>query len=361
MKLGAFLMPLHPIDKNYSQTLREDREAVLLADELGFDEFFVGEHTTDIAENIPSCLAFIASVAYATKQIKMGSGTLNLPNSHPANIASNVAMVDQMLDGRFIMGVSPGGLPSDWEIFENFDKDRNAMFVECMDHVLALWAHDGPYNIQGQFWKLSTQRFTDKQMGVGSMVKPLQRPHPEIVCTALLPSSPGIEKAAARGWHPISANMLQLGSLQSHWSQYVKGSEAGGLPALRQDWRIARNIFVADDEQIAKAYGKGTQGPYAHYIRQLYTKLQRVGRLNTFKDSPQDPDEMITLDYVMDKLVIAGTVDSVSDQIIALHQRLGGFGTLLYAATDWVDPQLARRSMELMALQVMPKVRAQIQ
>ena len=64
MKLGFFTMPMHPPDRDYTQTLKEDREAVILADQLGFCEAFIGEHATDICESIPSCLAFIASVAF---------------------------------------------------------------------------------------------------------------------------------------------------------------------------------------------------------------------------------------------------------------------------------------------------------
>ena len=52
MKLATFMMPLHPPGKNYPQSLREDREAIILADELGYEEAYVGEHVTDAAENI---------------------------------------------------------------------------------------------------------------------------------------------------------------------------------------------------------------------------------------------------------------------------------------------------------------------
>ena len=68
MKLGFFTMPIHPVGKDWRQSLAEDREAFLLADELGFSEAYVGEHTTDKAENITSCIAFIAWLAAATKQ-----------------------------------------------------------------------------------------------------------------------------------------------------------------------------------------------------------------------------------------------------------------------------------------------------
>jgi alkanesulfonate monooxygenase SsuD/methylene tetrahydromethanopterin reductase-like flavin-dependent oxidoreductase (luciferase family) len=68
------------------------------------------------------------------------------------------------------------------------------------------------------------------------------------------------------------------------------------------------------------------------------------------------PDEAITLDYVLDRLVIAGTADSVVDQVLAFREQVGDFGTLVYAGHDWVDRTLGRRSMELMATEVMPRV-----
>ena len=64
-------MPIHPVDKDWRLSLKEDREAFLLADELGYSEAYVGEHVTDRAENITSCIAFIAWLAAATKQIRL--------------------------------------------------------------------------------------------------------------------------------------------------------------------------------------------------------------------------------------------------------------------------------------------------
>ena len=60
------------------------------------------------------------------------------------------------------------------------------------------------------------------------------------------------------------------------------------------------------------------------------------------------------------KLVLAGTVNSVVDQILAFREHVGDFGNLLYAGHDWMDPALAKRSMELFANEVMPKVNAAI-
>src|SRR4051812_47116057 len=138
MKLGFFTMPMHPPGREYRRTLEEDREAVLLADALGYREAYIGEHVSDRCESIPSCLSFIASLAHATRSIRLGSGTVNLPNRHPAEVAAHVAMIDQMLAGRFIFGIGPGGLRSDMEVMGNLDADRNAMFLESIEQILAL-------------------------------------------------------------------------------------------------------------------------------------------------------------------------------------------------------------------------------
>src|SRR5712671_5873468 len=189
MQLGYFTMPLHPPERDYTQTLKEDREAIILADRLGYAEAFVGEHVTDRAETITSCLVFIASLMRDTRRIKLGSGTVNLPNSHPAAVAAQVAMLDHLLEGRFLFGISPGGLRSDAEVFGNLDKDRTAMFVEAIDMVLKIWSSEAPYNLKGEFWTVSTQRTLDQAIGQGVMVRPYQLPHPPIVVTVVAPFS----------------------------------------------------------------------------------------------------------------------------------------------------------------------------
>src|ERR1700712_2255487 len=158
MNLGFFTMPIHPLEKDWRLSLKEDREAFLLADELGFTEAYVGEHVTDKAENITSCVTFLAWIAAATKKIRLGTGTVNMPNAHPAAVAASIAMLDHMLDGRFIFGISPGGLLSDAEAFGNLDADRNAMFLEAINFVLEIWKREPPYGLEGKYWTINIEK-----------------------------------------------------------------------------------------------------------------------------------------------------------------------------------------------------------
>jgi len=357
MKLGTFMMPLHPPGRKPWETLVEDREAILLADKLGYCEAFVGEHVTDLAENVTSCMMFLSSLVHETKQIMLGTGTVNMPNSHPAAIAAQVAMLDHMLKGRFIMGISPGGLMSDAEVFGNFGKDRNEMFLESINMVLEIWKNDGPYKLAGKHFNVTTEKTMIPEIGQGTILKPYQSPHPQIVVTAVAPFSKGVTEAAKRGWQPISANFLLPQWAASHWPKYVEGREAVGAKANPSEWRVAKSIFVADDEATAKRYGHSSEGPYHFYFKQLVRKLVGfAGRSNLFKADQSEPDSKITTEYVTEKLVLTGTVNSVVDQLLAFREQVGDFGTLLYPCHDWLDPKLAKRSMQLMAEEVMPRV-----
>ena len=358
MRLGTFMMPLHPPTRNAWETLAEDRAAILLADRLGYSEALVGEHITDLADNVTSSLMFLASVAHDTRSIVLGSGTVNMASSHPATIAAQVAMLDHILRGRFIMGVSPGALASDAEALGNLAKDRNEMFLESINMVLAIWQGEPPYRLAGKHFNVTTEKTAIPEIGQGVILKPYQKPHPRIVVTAVAPHSKGVTEAAKRGWTPLSANFLLPEWVRTHWPRYVEGREAVGARPDPADWRVAKSIFVADDDKVAKRYGHTAEGPYHFYFKQLIRKLVFVGRANVFKLDPSEPDESVTADAITPKLVIAGTVASVVDQLLAFREQIGDFGTLYYPCHDWVDPALGKRSMQLMAEEVMPRVNA---
>jgi len=95
---------------------------------------------------------------------------------------------------------------------------------------------------------------------------------------------------------------------QTHWPNYVQGKESVGETADTGDWRVARTVFVADDAAVAEAYGRSdARSPYRFYYSKMLTKMSRIGRLELFKSRPDQPDDDITLDHVLDELVITGT------------------------------------------------------
>ena len=174
------------------------------------------------------------------------------------------------------------------------------------------------------------------------------------VGTAVAPFSKGVSAMAERGWQPISGNFLLPKWAATHWPKYVEGCEKAGITPDYADWRVAKNICVADDQETARAYARDPGSPYVLYYSQLLTKMRAGGRLNLFKEDQNMPDDAVTLDYVLDRLVIHGDPQSVTDQILALREETGPFKHLVYAGHDWTDYDLGRRSMILMGEKVLP-------
>jgi len=275
---------------------------------------------------------------------------------HPAATAAEIAMVDTLLEGRFILGLGPGGLRSDAEIMETLDADRNAIFVEAVEHMIALWTQEPPYRLRGKRWSLTTERTWIPDLGQGAMLKPFQRPHPPIVVTAILPDSNGIAAAAARGWTPISANFVHPWVVKTHWPKYAEGCARAGREARGEDWRVAKSIFVANDDATVRRMTREPGNPFAYYFRNLLRKGQASRGTALFKHDPSVPDAALTDDYLVSQMLIAGTANEVADRLLAFRNEVGPFGRLLYCGHDWADAPAMRRSMELMAEKVLPQL-----
>jgi len=352
MNLGYFAFPVHPKNKDYKKLLREDQETIILADQLGFKEAFVGEHVTDEYERITSSLLFISTLINQTKNIKLGTGTVNLPNTHPLAVASSTTMLDHLSNGRIILGIGPGSLTSDMEAFGTLSKNRNEMFLESIEQILKIWNTKPPYKITGKYWNITTKKTFDKKISIGVFNKPLQKPHPEIVCTSLSRNMYSIKSLSQRGWNLISSNFLQAESLKFHHQGILDGNKKKAL----KNWRIARKIFVNPNKKIVENYVYSKNGPYYMTLVQIMKKLKKYNKLDILKKNPDDKKENLNPEKLLKDLVICGDSDSVAEKILDLRNKVGNFDTLTYVGIDWQNPVLAKKSMKLLGTKVIEKI-----
>lgn len=358
MRLGLFMMPLHPPERPMHETLAENTEKSLLADRLGFHELWIGEHFSASSEPIPSALMFMASLLPRTNLV-FATGVVNMPNHHPAIVAAEVAQFDHMAQGRFIFGIGPGGLASDWELFGNTDPAaRGRKMLAHMDTVLKIWSQDPPYDIEGA---RITQNIIP-EFGVGTMPKPYQRPHPPVAITARSVDSFGVRVAAERGWSVVSANFVAERIVEGHWNTLRTALEANGKQASGADWRVGRNFCIAatDAEAEDRLYADDSANRY--YFHYLSSLGRRAGQLATLKPSADTPDEAVTLESIIRDCVMVGSPRTVLDRLIAFRDRVGPFGHLLMAGLDWSGRNAAWESetMKRLAEEVMPRFRQHV-
>ena len=104
MKLGFFPMPLHPTGSTFTTTLDHDLEQIVILDQLGYQEAWIGEHFTFEWENIPCPELFIAKALAMTQNIVFGTGVTCMPMHNPAVVAHRIAQLDHLAHGRFRWG-----------------------------------------------------------------------------------------------------------------------------------------------------------------------------------------------------------------------------------------------------------------
>jgi alkanesulfonate monooxygenase SsuD/methylene tetrahydromethanopterin reductase-like flavin-dependent oxidoreductase (luciferase family) len=358
MRLGFFMMPVHPPERSLSETLAEDTEKSLLADRLGFEELWLGEHFSATSEPIPSPLMFMAGLVPQTKKLRFGTGVICIPNHDPVVVAAEVAQFDHMSKGRFELGVGPGGLLSDFELFGHTDHDaRNRKVVEAVKIMQMIWSQDPPYEFTGEFRKFRLHDTVNAELGIGYMPKPYQKGGPPVTLSIASPNSSSARTAAEQNWGIISANIVPTYSVATHWAIYSKACADMGKKPSGEKWRVSRNILVAptDSEAFDRVYGELASNNY--FFTYIRAALAGAGILSILKPKPDMSDEEATVRVISEGCLLYGSPKTMVDKLVAFREEVGPFGTLLMTGLDWSGPNGAweRQSMQLMAEEVMPK------
>ena len=355
IRYGIFLMPVHDGKKSLEKCIEEDLQLVVRAEELGFSEFWIGEHHSSIFENIIMPEIFIAQALAMTKNMRLGPAPVCLQYHHPAHVAGRLAFLDHLSHGRLNLCFGPGAVISDIELFGIEPKESNAMVAEAVDMILHLWTTDPPWEIQGKFWQIRLSEHLNEKMGLGHIPKPLQKPYPPIAAPAMSRDSGTMKTAGARGFLPIAHHMLAGNVVANVWETYEKAALEAGREPRRSDWRVSRNIFVADTTKEARERARhGSMGKCLNYLAELTGIYHPDGR-DLFKRDLEMPDSECNMDYFMkDGQVIAGDPDQVVQELLTMTEETGEFGTLIFTAHDWDDRKSSLRCLELFAREVMP-------
>jgi alkanesulfonate monooxygenase SsuD/methylene tetrahydromethanopterin reductase-like flavin-dependent oxidoreductase (luciferase family) len=363
MRLGLFMMPVHPPDRSFTEALEEDTEKSLLADRLGFTELWLGEHFSATTEPIPSPLMFMAGLVPRTKNLNFGTGVICLPHHDPVIVAAEVAQFDHMSRGRFMLGVGPGGLLSDFELFRHTDVAvRNRKVVESVRIMQQIWSQDPPYDIEGEFWNVQLKNAIIPELGVGYMPKPYRNGGPPVSISLASPNSSSARAAAQHGWGILSANIIPTYSVASHWAVYSKACAELGKRPSGENWRVSRNVMVAPSEAEARDRMFGDKSSNRYFWTYIRAALGGVGLLSILKPRPDMSDEEASVEAIAEGCTLYGSPKTMLDKLVAFRDEVGPFGTLLMTGLDWGGPNEAweRQAMQLMAQEVMPKFRQHV-
>jgi limonene 1,2-monooxygenase len=341
VKFGAFLAPHHPIGEHPMLQFRNDIALAKRLDELGFDEFWCGEHHSTGWEVIASPEMFLAAAGEHTHNIKLGTGVISLPYHHPFNVAQRVVQLDHMTRGRVIFGSGPGALPSDAYVLgidPMVQRDRQDEAIGVIKRLFA-----------GERVTHDSEWFTLRDARL--QLFPLQEDLPFAVASQVSPS--GMTLAGKYGAGVLSIGSMStagLMSLPTQWSFAEESAAKHGRTVDRKDWRVVMVWHLAETREEARAQaGEGLMRWHNEYN---VGTLMRPGAV-----AYGSPDEAVDQTAFVEGAVgVVGTPDDLVAAIRRLQEISGGFGTVIGFAHDWANRENTLRSWDLVARHVVPEV-----
>src|SRR5581483_1776725 len=247
--------------------------------------------------------------------------------------------------------------PSDWDLFhvDGFAGQNRTMTREALDIILRLWAEDEPFDYDGQFWKVSNIGSKWESLALRPHIKPLQKPHPPIGVAGLSKNSDTLKLAGERGFIPMSLN-LNPAYVSSHWDSVEEGARRAGRTPSRAEWRMVREVFVAETDDEAWRLSVG--GMMGRMMREYFLPLLAgFGFTDYLKHDPSVPDADVTPEYCARHNWLIGSPKTVAEKLHQVYEELGGFGTILVFCFDYAEnPEAWKTSMGLLATEVMPQL-----
>ena len=346
MKFGAFLAPHHPVGENPMLQFRRDLDLVVQLEQLGFSEFWCGEHHSSGWEMIASPEMFLAAAGERTARIRLGTGVVSLPYHHPFNVAQRIVQLDHMTGGRVIFGSGPGALPSDAHTFAIDPMVLRDRQDEALGVILRLLRGEPRFSYETDWFKMK-----DAQL----QLLPVQEKIPAATASMVSPS--GMTLAGKHGIGALSIGSMAsegITALATQWDFAEDAAKKSGCLVNRDECRVVLNWHLAETRSEAERQARlGLQRWHNEYI---VGTLQRPGAV-----AYKDPDD--ALDAVCGgaskgvvQSAVVGTPDDLVDFIKSMVELTGGFGTAIGFVHDWANPRDTAASWDLVARYVIPEI-----
>ena len=342
---GLFLAPFHAVGENPTLALERDLELIRWVDELGFDEAWVGEHHTTGWETIASPEMFLAVAAERTRHIRLGTGAVSLPYHHPLMVADRIVLLDHLTRGRVNFGVGPGGHISDALMLGLDPATLRDRMAESLEVIVRLMTDPTPLTVESEWFTLRDAVL---------QLRPYQRPHPPLAVTSL-ESPAGMRLAGRFGAGVLSLTTAKsaggIVDLRSQWAHAEEAAGQAGLTVRREEWRLAIPVHIA--ETRAQAIEDVREGGARHLLEYVEATTGRPCPV-------PGPPERVVEQMAESGSWVVGTPDDLVDVIGMLTEATGGFGTVLLWGHEWGPWPAVKRSYDLIARYVMPRVQGSL-
>jgi alkanesulfonate monooxygenase SsuD/methylene tetrahydromethanopterin reductase-like flavin-dependent oxidoreductase (luciferase family) len=341
MRFGAFFLLGSPTMLPAQELYRRVLDWSVLAEELGYDSVWYAEHHFSNYGYMPNPLMMAVKVAQHTERVRLGTAVLVLPFWHPLRVAEDIAMADQLTDGRMEVGVARGYQPYE---FARFGVDM-AESRERTDEALAVLLRalsEEEFEYPGRYYQIPRTTI---------FPRPLQQPRPPIWLAAHTRET--FDIAARLGLHSITTNSGRpIAVLEEGWAAFLAARAAHGLEGPAE-FAVQAQLCVAPTDAEAREQMENFRYAFRQVSR-LRGGTEHVVR--GFSD-PRPIEGEPSLDEFFEARTLSGNPDTVRAKLSQYQQVCGMTALNCTFQLGNMAPETITQSMRLFAKEVMPAFR----
>lgn len=344
MKMGIYLNSQHPEHEDAGAHLRSIIDQVVLAERLGFDSVWAGEHHVTPGFHFFPQLTLLAHLAAYTGEMTLGTNLVLLPLHPPVDIAEQVALIDQLCGGRFILTVGQGYRVEEFDAFGSPHGDRLARFIDGVEVIRRLWS--------GATVDHETEWYSLREAAV--------RPLPAQAGGVPIWIGATTDRAIRRAGRLADAFMAMPNATADEVRRQLdlfaaSRAEAGLEPATEAGRLI--EVFCHHDRDEA-------QRRAAPHLLTKYAAYASWGLQDSGVDDPDAAPDIVGDDDAFAALAenrfVIGDPDEVVAGLVAQHRDVGLTHLTMRLTWPGADPADALACIELLGTEVLPRVRAEL-
>ena len=300
-----------------------------LADGLGFDHVWFTEHHFLEDGYLPAFQPLAGAIAARTTRLRISNDIALLPLYHPIRLAEELAVLDQISNGRMEFGIGMGYVPDEFKAFGVPLKNRVSMTEEAIDILRLAWS-DGPFSYHGKRYQLEN---------IDVHPKPVQPGGPPLWIAAM--SEAGALRAARFGTH-----LLPQGKPHEVLEPWQAAVAADGREPGSYRVGLIRSFFVSDDRERDWPAVREAE----RFRMGVYTKFMA--------ETPDDygwrePGGIAQGTFM-------GTADEVVTEIVRFAREFGITDIASSGLPPGLEPDFMNTNLERLANEVLPRVRAEL-
>ena len=155
MQFGWLTLAMSPSPDEDATRIEQIVAQACEAERLGFSDVWLTEHYFTGESVYCDSLMFAAALAMKTSRVRLGFAVVQTPFHHPVRLAVQLALLDNLSNGRIDVGIGKGTAYNEYEFVGHGMRstDSRERMEETVDILQRAWT-ESPLDYQGRFHKL---------------------------------------------------------------------------------------------------------------------------------------------------------------------------------------------------------------